>query len=100
MSIAGREFNWRKPFGPLIVQSTISDELHEILLTVGNRIRSKKSKEDYDYRERLAGNLSEEYGYGYDRKIIKDGKTADLKIAFSNENFLKRSGTKTTDSAH
>ena len=67
MSIAGREFNWRKPFGPLIVQSTISDELHEILLTVGNRIRSKKSKEDYDYRERLAGNLSEEYGYGYDR---------------------------------
>ena len=87
MSIAGREFNWRKPFGPLIVQSTISDELHKILLSVGNRIRSKKSKEDYDYRERLAGNLSEEYGYGYDRKIIKDGKTADLKIAFSKKQF-------------
>ena len=86
MSIAGREFNWRKPFGPLIVQSTISDELHKILLSVGNKIRKKKSKDDYDYRERLAGNLSEEYGYGYDKKDKKDGKK-EVKYEFSKKQF-------------
>ena len=86
MSIAGREFNWRKPFGPLIVQSTISDELHKILLSVGNKIRKKKSKDDYDYRERLAGNLSEEFGYGYDKKDKKDGKK-EVKYEFSKKQF-------------
>ena len=86
MSISGREFNWRKPFGPLIVQSTISDELHKILLSVGNKIRKKKSKDDYDYRERLAGNLSEEYGYGYDKKDKKDGKK-EVKYEFSKKQF-------------
>ena len=86
MSISGREFNWRKPFGPLIVQSPISDELHKILLSVGNKIRKKKSKDDYDYRERLAGNLSEEYGYGYDKKDKKDGKK-EVKYEFSKKQF-------------
>ena len=80
MSISGREFNWRKPFGPLIVQSTISDELHKILLSVGNKIRKKKSKDDYDYRERLAGNLSEEYGYGYDRWVLVEHTEKQLSL--------------------
>ena len=64
MSLIGRQFNWFRNFGPYIVQSTISDELHQILLGTANKIRkNKKLKLKNDYRHKLAGNLSEEYSY-------------------------------------
>ena len=64
MSLIGRHFNWFRNFGPYIVQSTISDELHQILLGTANKIRkNKKLKLKNDYRHKLAGNLSEEYSY-------------------------------------
>ena len=43
MSLIGRHFNWFRNFGPYIVQSTISDELHQILLGTANKIRKNKS---------------------------------------------------------
>ena len=64
MSLVGREFKIHKNFGPYIVRTTISDELHEILLNTANKIRkNKKLKKDNDYRKALAGNLTEEYSY-------------------------------------
>ena len=77
MSTVGRNFNWKRPFGPSILQTTISDELCDIFLSVGNRIRKDKlKKQKLDSRKKLAGNLSEEYGYSFD-----DGK--DLHLEFS-----------------
>ena len=64
MSLVGREFNITRNFGPYIVRSKISDELHKILLDTANKIRkNKKLKKDNDYRKSLAGNLTEEYSY-------------------------------------
>ena len=64
MSLVGREFNITRNFGPYIVRSTISDELHKILLDTAYKIRKdKKLKKDNDYRKSLAGNLTEEYSY-------------------------------------
>ena len=64
MSLIGRQFNFEKKFGPYVVKSTISDELHKILLDTAYKIRkNKKLKKDNDYRKKLAGNLSEEYSY-------------------------------------
>ena len=64
MSLVGREFNVHRNFGPYIVRSTISDELHKILLDTANKIRkNKKLKLKNDYRKTLAGNLAEEYSY-------------------------------------
>ena len=64
MSIAGREMQWFRPWGPPIVQSTISDELCRILLKGGNKIRKSSTlKKQNDYRKRLAGNLKEEYAF-------------------------------------
>ena len=64
MSLIGREIKWFRHFGPYIVKSTISDELHGILLKSANKIRkSKKLKKENDYRKRLAGNIKEEYNY-------------------------------------
>ena len=64
MSLVGREFNITRNFGPYILRSTISDELHKILLDTANKIRkNKKLKKDNDYRKALAGNLTEEYSY-------------------------------------
>ena len=64
MSLVGREFNITRNFGPYILRSTISDELHKILLDTANKIRkNKKLKKDNDYRKALAGNLAEEYSY-------------------------------------
>ena len=64
MSLIGRQFNLHQNFGPYIIRSTISDELHKILLDTANKVRkSKKLKKDNDYRKSLAGNLAEEYSY-------------------------------------
>ena len=64
MSLETRHFAWHSPFGPYIVMTTISDELHNILLKGSKKLRkSKKLKKQNDYRHRLAGNLSEEYSY-------------------------------------
>ena len=64
MSLIGRQFNLHQNFGPYIIRSTISDELHKILLDTANKVRkSKKLKKDNDYRKSLAGNLTEEYSY-------------------------------------
>ena len=64
MSLIGRQFNIFKNFGPYIIRSTISDELHKILLDTANKVRkNKKLKKDNDYRGALAGNLTEEYSY-------------------------------------
>ena len=64
MSLIGRQFNIHRNFGPYIIRSTISDELHKILLDTANKVRkNKKLKKDNDYRKSLAGNLTEEYSY-------------------------------------
>ena len=69
MSLAERDIRWHNPFGPLIVQSTISNELWKILLNRANQLRdgTHPNKEintkTNDYRKRLAGCLSEEYSY-------------------------------------
>jgi len=67
--VKGRNINWHTPFGPVIMESTISDELHEILLRRADQLRMGThpnkdiNTETNDYRERLAGCLSEEYSY-------------------------------------
>ena len=62
--ISDRPAQIHRPFGPYILQTTISDELHNILLKTAKKIRkSKKLKIKNDYRKRLAGNLKEEYSY-------------------------------------
>ena len=65
MSLVGREMQpLTQKLGPYICLTSISDETHDILLSVGNKIRKdKKLKKDNDYRHRLAGNLKEEYNY-------------------------------------
>ena len=65
MSLVGREIiGLNQHFGPYVCRTTISDELHDILLKVGNKIRKNKTlKKQNDYRKRLAGNLKEEYSY-------------------------------------
>ena len=69
MSLIGREMRYYTPFGPVIMRSTISDELHELLLRTANQLRDgthpnkKINKKTNDYRGRLAGCLSEEYSY-------------------------------------
>ena len=64
MSLIGREFKYERSFGPYIVKTTISDELHKILLDTAYKIRKDKTlKKNNDYRKKLAGNLKEEYSY-------------------------------------
>jgi len=64
MSTVGRQVHWERYFGPYLVKTTISDELHKLLLNGANKVRnSKKLKKKNDYRKLLAGNLSEEYNY-------------------------------------
>ena len=65
MSLVGREMiPLTQKLGPYICLTSISDETHDILLSVCNKIRKdKKLKKDNDYRHRLAGNLKEEYNY-------------------------------------
>tara|TARA_Y100000004_G_C8831186_1_gene376245 strand:+ start:96 stop:800 length:705 start_codon:yes stop_codon:yes gene_type:complete len=64
MSLVGRNFSYLRNFGPYILKSTISDELHKILLDTAYKIRKDQNlKTKNDYRNRLAGNLKEEYSY-------------------------------------
>ena len=69
MSLEGREIRYHTPFGPVIMESTISDELHEILLRRADQLRNGThpnkdiNTETNDYRSNLAGCLSEEYSY-------------------------------------
>ena len=65
MSLVGREvIGLYKHFGPYVCKTLISDELHNILLKAGNKMRKDKSlKTRNDYRTRLAGNIKEEYSY-------------------------------------
>ena len=81
MSLIGRQMDLLRNFGPYIVRSTISDELHKILLDTANKIRkNKKLKKDNDYRKSLAGNLTEEYSYANaftskENKIVEEELT-------------------------
>ena len=67
--IEGRDINYHTPFGPVIMESTISDKLHQILLQRADQLRNGThpnkdiNTETNDYRQRLAGCLSEEYSY-------------------------------------
>ena len=67
--VKGRDINWHTPFGPVIMETKISDELHEILLRRADQLREGThpnkdiNTETNDYRSRLAGCLSEEYSY-------------------------------------
>ena len=67
--VKGRDINWHTPFGPVIMETQISDELHNILLTRADQLRNGThpnpniNTETNDYRTRLAGCLSEEYSY-------------------------------------
>ena len=94
MSLIGRHFNWFRNFGPYIVQSTISDELHQILLGTANKIRkNKKLKLKNDYRHKLAGNLSEEYSYSGaftdKEEFIVDQELRWLASHFTNNHIIK-----------
>jgi len=69
MSVDSREMQWHLPFGPVIMESTISDETHKILLSRADQLRDGThpnpdiNTETNDYRNKLAGCLSEEYSY-------------------------------------
>ena len=39
MSIEGRQINFHTPFGPVIMETKISDDLHNILLTRADQLR-------------------------------------------------------------
>ena len=86
MSLEERQVNYHTPFGPVIMESTISDELHNILLSRADQLRngthpnSNINRETNDYRARLAGCLSEEYSYNKaftpeEDKIVNDELT-------------------------
>ena len=50
--------------GPVILKTTVSDNVHRILLNVSNKVRKNtKLKLENDYRKNLAGNLTEEYSF-------------------------------------
>ena len=67
--VKGRDIRYHTPFGPSIMETTISDELHEILVNRADQLRNGThpnpdiNTETNDYRSRLAGCLSEEYSY-------------------------------------
>ena len=69
ISHQSRNIEWNTPFGPVIMSSTISDKLHNILLTRADQLRNGThpnkniNTKTNDYRSRLAGCLSEEYSY-------------------------------------
>ena len=91
MSLVGREFNVHRNFGPYIVRSTISNELHKILLDTANKIRkNKKLKKDNDYRKNLAGNLTEEYSYA-NAFTAKEEKIVEEELVWLASEFTKLS---------
>ena len=67
--VKGRDINWHTPFGPVIMETQISDDLHKILIERADQLRNGThpnpniNTETNDYRTRLAGCLSEEYSY-------------------------------------
>ena len=69
MRIEEREIQWHCPFGPVIMESVISEQVHQILVNRADQLRSGThpnsdiNTETNDYRDRLAGCLSEEYSY-------------------------------------
>jgi hypothetical protein len=69
MSVEEREIQWHCPFGPVIMESVISEQVHQILVNRADQLRSGThpnsdiNTETNDYRDRLAGCLSEEYSY-------------------------------------
>ena len=64
-----RKLEWHAPFGPVIMETVISDQLHNVLLTRADQLRNgthpntEINTKTNDYRNRLAGCLSEEYSY-------------------------------------
>ena len=89
MSLEGRHFKWVRPFGPYIVQTTISDELHKLLLKGSKKVRNnKKLKKKNDYRNRLAGNLSEEYSFA-DAFTIKERQIINTELRWLASEFTK-----------
>ena len=69
MSVEERKIQWHCPFGPVIMESVISEQAYQILVNRANQLRSGThpnsdiNTETNDYRDRLAGCLSEEYSY-------------------------------------
>lgn len=51
-----------RPFGPCVMKVKASKELIRLLLTKAVEVRTTKAKEN-DHRNKLSGNLSEEYSY-------------------------------------
>ena len=86
MSIEGRQIDWTVPFGPVIMETTISDELHSTLLNRADQLRdgthpnSDINTETNDYRGRLAGCLSEEYSDDEELSLI-DSKKDENELA-------------------
>jgi len=86
MSVEGRQIEYQLPFGPVIMETTISDELHSLLLKRADQLRNGThpnpniNTETNDYRSRLAGCLSEEYSFSKaftkeEDKIVEDELT-------------------------
>ena len=72
MSKEPRKSAWGAPFGPVIYQSTISDELHRLMLDEAIELQKKKEN---DYRQNLAGNIEEEYAYS---DAVRDRCTEEI----------------------
>ena len=53
MSLVGRQINFENLFGPYIVKTTISDELHKILLDTALKLEKIKKNKTQDYRNKL-----------------------------------------------
>ena len=91
MSLTGRKFEYL-PIGTYVLRSTISDELHEILLRCANKVRkNEKLKKDNDYRKSLAGNLSEEYSYA-NAFTKKEEKIVDEELTWLASQYTKIMG--------
>ena len=66
MNLKEKEMKWYVPFGPIIVEAVISDELHNILITRGDQIRDGThpnpaiTKDANDYRDRLVDHIGVE----------------------------------------
>lgn len=66
-----RKYRYKRPFGPYIMQTTMSQEMIDIMLGAGSKIRkNKKLKKQKDFRKKLAGNIAEEYAFTVDEKTF------------------------------
>ena len=105
------QVKWYAPFGPVIMEYRISDELHNILITRADQLRdgthpnSDINAETNDYRRSLAGCLSEEYSYKKafteeDDKFVNDELTflaAQYTVAAHQAGKVKKRGVRTPD---